>query len=237
MRTITEVPDEETRHRARLHEMRAESRQGAVWLHPRAFEPEFSTSRGRDSVRRISTDHMELERFRVPGRRVVATATASEVVPGVWTTGEIPRITDYEDVGGAFFLDGATRYPDPLVDDQAVFFDTEDGLVVVLGCAHAGVVNTLLHVSRTCRSRRVHAVLGGMHLGNASEMRVRRTIDALREMRVALVVPLHCSGFVARCAFSTAFGAGCEYAACGSGWRFASVPGIRANRPVRSTAP
>jgi metal-dependent hydrolase (beta-lactamase superfamily II) len=76
-----------------------------------------------------------------------------------------------------------------------------------------------------------------MHLGSASEMRVRRTIDALREMRVALVVPLHCSGFVARCAFSTAFGAGCEDAACGSGWRFASVLGSRANRLEMGTAP
>ena len=73
-------------------------------------------------------------------------------------------------------------------------FDTGDGLVVLLGCAHAGVVNTLRYVRRLAPDRPIHAVLGGMHLLNASPERITRTVEALRELGVQRLGPAHCTG-------------------------------------------
>ena len=61
----------------------------------------------------------------------------SEIIPGIFTTGEIPRNTDYEDTGGDFFLDTACSKPDLIPDDQALYFETLQGIVVILGCAHS----------------------------------------------------------------------------------------------------
>jgi len=80
---------------------------------------------------------------------------------GIFVTGEIPRQNDFEDTGGRFFLDAACTQADPLTDDQALFFDAADGLVVLLGCGHAGVVNTLEYVRHLTGGRPIHMIAGG----------------------------------------------------------------------------
>lgn len=121
----------------------------------------------------------------------------TEVGEGVSVTGPIPRTTDFEDTGGCFFRDAACQHPDHLTDDQAAFIETPSGVVVVLGCAHAGVVNTLQYVKTLVGPRSIHAVVGGMHLGSATEERLDRTVAALREADAPLLYPLHCTGFKA----------------------------------------
>jgi 7,8-dihydropterin-6-yl-methyl-4-(beta-D-ribofuranosyl)aminobenzene 5'-phosphate synthase len=121
----------------------------------------------------------------------------SDIVPGVWVTGEIPRITNFEEVGGPFYLDRACTQPDPLADDQALYVESAKGIVVLLGCAHAGVVNTLEYVSRITGRKRIYAVLGGMHLLRASRRRIEATGDALERFKVRVIAPGHCTGAAA----------------------------------------
>ncbi|NLE58833.1 MAG: MBL fold metallo-hydrolase [Planctomycetes bacterium] len=116
---------------------------------------------------------------------------------GVWLTGEIPRENDYEDTGGAFYLDEACTEPDPVIDDQAMFFETAKGLVVLLGCAHAGVINTLKHIQAATGQAHIHAVLGGMHLLAAGERRMTETVKQLSSMNIERVGLSHCTGFAA----------------------------------------
>lgn len=187
-----------------------------VYLHPRAIEPKFSASGGA-GVRRISVSFVEQERFRQPGRKVVVTAEPQEVAPGLWTTGEIPRTNDFEDPGGAFYLDPAAKVPDPLLDDQAVFFRSEDGVVVLLGCAHAGVVNTLVHVTRLTGGQPIHTVIGGMHLLHASPRRMEETMAALRRFDVQRLAPLHCTGDAPICRIRGEFPD--RFVSCGAGSR------------------
>jgi 7,8-dihydropterin-6-yl-methyl-4-(beta-D-ribofuranosyl)aminobenzene 5'-phosphate synthase len=75
-----------------------------------------------------------------------------------------------------------------------MWFETPQGLVVLLGCAHAGVVNTLDYVSRLAGKTTIHGVLGGMHLLRAKAPRLEATLAALRRHEVARVAPAHCTG-------------------------------------------
>ena len=135
---------------------------------------------------------------------------------GLHVTGPIPRITTFEDVGGPFFLDAAGAQPDPLVDDQALFFTVPEGVVVLLGCADAGVINTLHYIHKLTRGAPVHAVIGGMHLLNAPAARLAATIAALREFGVRCVAPCHCTGGAATDLLRSHFPGPCQDFGVGS---------------------
>lgn len=199
----------------------AAARTAALYLHPRAVQHKY-TGRDADSLRRISVPFVETEEFLHDERKVCATRSPSEVVPGIWTTGEIPRRHDFEDTGGPFFLDPALSQPDPLLDDQALFVDTADGIVVVLGCSHAGVVNTLDHVAQLTGCRSIHAVFGGMHLLNAGPERIDATIAALRRYGVRQLGPAHCTGWRVLARLQQEFPA--ESRQCAAGLRFTWAP-------------
>jgi len=109
----------------------------------------------------------------------------------------VPRRNDFETTGGAFFRDEACRQPDELVDDQAAFLESPSGTVVILGCAHAGIVNTLRYVRELAPGRPIHTVIGGTHLAAAGPERMDRTVEALKELDVRRIWPLHCTGFAA----------------------------------------
>jgi 7,8-dihydropterin-6-yl-methyl-4-(beta-D-ribofuranosyl)aminobenzene 5'-phosphate synthase len=183
-------------------------------LHPAATAAKFSAS-NEGIVRFIGMPDDAQEVIRT-GAGTLWTQGLTEVMPGLFATGEIPRLTDYEDVGGRFFLDAEARQPDPLLDDQALFIESRDGLVVLFGCAHAGVVNTLLHIERSTGGRRIHAILGGMHLLNASPERLEKTLAALAERDIRLLVPAHCTGWPATSALWSGFGRRCSAAGVGS---------------------
>lgn len=130
----------------------------------------------------------------VPRTNLRWATEATEIAAGIGVTGPIPRHTSYEDTGGPFFLDPAGTLPDPIDDDMALWIETSRGLVVVVGCSHAGVVNTLNHVRDLTGGSRIHTVLGGFHLLNASRDRVDQTIRALASLGLERLVPCHCTG-------------------------------------------
>jgi len=153
------------------------------------------------------------------GPKVTWTEGPTKVVPGVWVTGAIPRRTAFEDVGGDFYTDEACAQPDAVPDDQAVFLRTERGLVVLCGCAHAGLVNTLDFVTDLAGEDSVYAVIGGLHLGRASPERLERTAEAVERYGVQVLAPAHCTGETAARFFAKRFVDTCV--GCGAGTWFA----------------
>jgi 7,8-dihydropterin-6-yl-methyl-4-(beta-D-ribofuranosyl)aminobenzene 5'-phosphate synthase len=145
-----------------------------------------------------------------------------EIAPGVGVTGVISRLTDYEDTGGPFFFDAAGKHPDPIDDDLALWMRTEKGLVVVVGCSHAGLVNTLKTAVRLSGTSRIHAVIGGLHLLEASWTRIARTARALRAFSPDTIVPCHCTGERALDSLRNAFGARVAPGMAGSTYTFSS---------------
>ncbi len=172
-----------------------------VLAHPAALEAKYK--RGPDGcTRAIGLPDQLAERCARLAACLVATRTPTQVGPGLWLTGEVPRVTDFEQDDSAFRLDAAGQKHDPLADDQALVVRCAAGLVVVLGCAHAGVINTLRFVQTLHPGVPLTAVLGGMHLYGAPEQRVAKTISELAALGVGRVIPAHCTGRRALAAFA-----------------------------------
>ncbi|MBN1675174.1 MAG: MBL fold metallo-hydrolase [Kiritimatiellae bacterium] len=128
---------------------------------------------------------------------VTFTEQPMDVGGALRVTGPVPRLTDFEDTGGPFFVDSSCRRPDELTDDQAAFFETAEGTVVILGCAHAGIINTLRYVRQLVPRQPIHTVVGGTHLTTADEARMDATVAALRQMEIGRLMPVHCTGSAA----------------------------------------
>jgi len=165
-----------------------------VYLHPQALTVKFACRDGQSQQIGMEPDMAEILKQRIADGLGAYTNGPVEILPGVWATGPIPRRSTLEDVGGPFFLDWEGTRPDRLLDDQALVLATGKGLVVVLGCAHAGVVNTLDYLAELFPGQAIHMVLGGMHLIRASQQRITQTIEAFRRHGVQRIGPAHCTG-------------------------------------------
>jgi 7,8-dihydropterin-6-yl-methyl-4-(beta-D-ribofuranosyl)aminobenzene 5'-phosphate synthase len=166
-----------------------------VHAHPAALEPKYAFGPGTASrdigmpqrVKDLVLSRADLRPVQGP----------VEIGGGLFLTGPVPRRTGYEDTGGPFFADEACCTPDDMPDDQAAFLHTNQGVYVVLGCAHAGVINTLAYIRELTGKAPIRAVMGGMHLVAAGRQRMDRTVDALRELDIEGLHPAHCTGAAA----------------------------------------
>jgi 7,8-dihydropterin-6-yl-methyl-4-(beta-D-ribofuranosyl)aminobenzene 5'-phosphate synthase len=130
-----------------------------------------------------------------------------EVLPGLWTTGEIGERPEPEGRSTRHYVpDGDGWQPDPYRDDMSLVMETQAGLVVICGCCHAGLLNTLAHVRRTFQ-RPIIAVLGGTHLVNAEEAYLQHVIEIISDTYGPIRFYLnHCTGPQAYVALASAFG-------------------------------
>ena len=115
--------------------------------------------------------------------------------------------TSYEEIDPDIFVKReGSLYPDPLADDLSLVIDTEQGLIVILGCAHRGVINTLHHAQKLTGQKLIHTVIGGVHLFRASEKQLELTVRALKEMEIKKLGVSHCAGFYASARLAREFG-------------------------------
>jgi 7,8-dihydropterin-6-yl-methyl-4-(beta-D-ribofuranosyl)aminobenzene 5'-phosphate synthase len=192
-------------------------RQAAVYAHPAAIEAKFSRRDDKTAAIGIPDSARELIARMDNSGKVVWTKMPTEIAEGLFVTGEIPRITNFEEISGGFFVDRDCREADTFVDDQALFFDSESGLIVLLGCAHRGVANTLHYVAKLSGKEGIYAVIGGMHLSGTSAERIEHTITVFRQYNVQKIVPAHCTGDNAVEEFEKAFSDRCLR--CSAGMR------------------
>lgn len=165
-----------------------------VYYHPDAMITRFSLHFGKP-VKEISMPSACRNAFlRHPSELRRPVTGARRIASGIGITGEIPRLTPFEDTGGPFFLDSAGSEPDRIRDDQALWLETPSGLVIVLGCCHSGLINTVEYIRKTSRIQQVRGIVGGMHLLRASEERLAATAEKLREWAPEFVIPCHCTG-------------------------------------------
>ncbi|NYT01180.1 MAG: MBL fold metallo-hydrolase [Methanosarcinales archaeon] len=167
-----------------------------VFCHPQAFSPRYALQEGRPQ--RPIGPSWRREEMEARGVRFELSREARRLGPGIWLTGEIPRLADFEtpekklvcDQGGQ----GQGLAVDLVPDDQALVLETDRGLVILLGCAHSGVVNTIRHARQITGTWEVRAIVGGTHLGGADEARIKETVRCLKECNLKILAPCHCTG-------------------------------------------
>jgi 7,8-dihydropterin-6-yl-methyl-4-(beta-D-ribofuranosyl)aminobenzene 5'-phosphate synthase len=166
-----------------------------VYGHPAIFKPRY---RVKDTAEcypiGIPASREELE---TAGAVFDLSNEFRAIAPGVFLTGEVPRVTDFEIGDQGLYGDCNGHESDHTVDDQSLLLETEKGLVLLLGCCHAGLINTLEHIARMTGRRDVYAVIGGTHLGFCGQEQLTSTITALRDMGIKKLAASHCTGFTA----------------------------------------
>ena len=165
-----------------------------IVAHREITRPVYSTRRG---LRYIGLDPRPLKEL--PPARLTLIEEPVEIYPGVMVTGTIPRVTDFErpEEGVAVLHDGKL-VPDPEWDDMALVFDMgQQGIVIVTGCSHAGVVNTVLHSQDITHNPRIQGLVGGFHLVDLDEDVRVKTVNALTDFSIDHIWSGHCTGWEA----------------------------------------
>ena len=120
-----------------------------------------------------------------------------EIAKGQFLTGEVPRKTAYEHGDAGQFCDDAGCSADEVPDDQSLVIVSDRGLVLLLGCCHGGIINTIEHAREKTGVEDVYALIGGTHLGFSDQARLDETVRALRGYRISKLCVSHCTGFAA----------------------------------------
>jgi len=164
-----------------------------IVAHPDVWAPKYSQRRNRPE--RFIGLPFQLQELQSLGARFVLSKEPVELCPGVQTTGEIPMTTDFEGIDAGLVLRTANGYePDPLLDDLALIAKASAGLVIILGCAHRGMINTLRRARELHPGEKIDLVVGGAHLKDASDEQIWQTVSSLNEMGVARLAVSHCTG-------------------------------------------
>lgn len=179
-----------------------------VIAHPDVWAARYNRYPGQvDRFTGIPFQRKELEGF---GAAFNLTTRSVKISENTMTSGEIPMVTNFEEVyssGPIRLIERDTGLePDRYLDDQAVIITTEQGLVVITGCAHRGIINTLYHAQQITGVEAIHALIGGGHLVDASEERLWLTIGALKELNVQKLGLCHCTGLPAITLMAHEFG-------------------------------
>jgi 7,8-dihydropterin-6-yl-methyl-4-(beta-D-ribofuranosyl)aminobenzene 5'-phosphate synthase len=121
-----------------------------------------------------------------------------ELAPGVWLTGPVPRVHPERNWSGKARVQSPQGLvEDTLPEDQSLVIDTELGLVLISGCGHAGIINTLELAQKQVRKAPVHAAIGGFHLLSADEKTLAWTGRKLKDMKLGHLLGAHCTGIEA----------------------------------------
>lgn len=165
--------------------------------HPHVFRERW----GIDKAGKKHGPHIVPRRvWEAAGARLTLSETPSQLGPGCWTTGAIPRLSS-ESAGiptNLAYRQGSEFIPDYLEDDQAIVINVKGkGLIVLSGCAHSGIVNTTNYAREISGVDKVWGVLGGFHLGRANADDIQYAIDEIKKLNPEIVVPMHCTGFEA----------------------------------------
>lgn len=178
-----------------------------VHAHPDIFLERFAVSkiRGKQTLRAIHNpvSAAKLRRF---GAKLVFNTEFTQVDHTLYLTGEIPRKTVFEMPDARLVIKKNGKLVlDPLKDDQSAVLKTRKGLVVIFGCAHAGMINTLEHIREHLPNEKIHMIIGGTHLGFLSDEQVAESIDCLKLCAVEKIGVSHCTGGKAALALMNAF--------------------------------
>lgn len=169
-----------------------------VIAHPDIFRTHFISDPYLRSIGIMDGDRRE--DIESSGGILYLAGNTLEIMPGLISTGEVERITDFEEVGMSLFtIENGQVKGDLMKDDISVVANVMGkGLVIVTGCSHAGIVNIIQQSIKLTGTKKIHGIIGGFHLIEASEERIQKTALALKKFNPDWVYAGHCTGFRAQ---------------------------------------
>jgi len=182
-------------HTGGLKDLLFETGGARITAHPHIFQAKYAQRNGQIRYIGIPFSREAIEGWGGDFRLCEA---AVEVAPGITTTGVVPRITPFEGGDKDFLVKTDNGFEeDDLLDDLSVIIDTPQGNVVIMGCAHAGLINTLSHVKEQMGSNSFCWIIGGTHLGFYGPERLEAVIQELRSFSIGNMGVSHCTGLYA----------------------------------------
>lgn len=190
-------------HTGGLEEIARRTDDANVFAHPNIFDEKYVKRDEKYVPIGIPFDVGELK----DGFKFHLKEEGTEIIKGVSTTGQVPRITTFEYVPKRFYIKKDDKYiSDGILDDLALILSTQNGIMVILGCTHSGIVNTLSHIREITGKKDILGLIGGVHLWSAKEEQLQKTAKALKGFNLRLIGLSHCSGLNAFLYFSRVFG-------------------------------
>lgn len=189
-----------------LHVLKNTDERCKLFVHPKAYgRKRFVRQKDGTYVGPWDMDTKVSDQF---GSRIEPRIDPSDLGFGVYVSGEIEKKTDFEPgMLNAFVeIDGELVH-DEIPDDQSIFIELEGkGIVVLTGCCHAGVVNTLTYAQKMFPEQPVYALIGGLHLNSAEDEQMQKTIEYLSQLQIRYISALHCTGYYAQRILMQEFG-------------------------------
>ena len=189
-----------------------------VHAHPHVFLDRIAVLKEEDrEIKRFIGIRYKKRYLESLGANFVFNTDFLEVEKGLFLTGEVPRQTTFEKPDPRLFseMDGTTTH-DLFLDDQSLILDTDKGIVLILGCAHSGMINIIHHVINKMGKDKFHAVLGGTHLDFLTSEQLEESIKSLKNMQVEKIGVSHCTGMRAAFRLNQEFGDRFFYGCVGS---------------------
>lgn len=189
-----------------------------VHAHPHVFLDRIAVLKEKDrEIKRFIGIRYKKRYLESLGANFVFNTDFMEVEKGLFLTGEVPRQTAFEKPDPRLFseIDGRTTH-DLFLDDQSLILDTDKGIVLILGCAHSGMINIIHHVMNKMGKEKFHAILGGTHLDFLTPEQLEESINSLKKMEVEKIGVSHCTGMRAAFRLNQEFGDRFFYGCVGS---------------------
>ncbi|MGC8616676.1 MAG: MBL fold metallo-hydrolase [Desulfurella sp.] len=173
-----------------------------IIAHPEIFRKRYS-KKG-DKLRYIGIEDKSF--FEHLGAHFEFSTKPQQVSKNIYTTGFVELKTDFEEVDKDFvFESNGQHIKDDVPDDLSLILDLKEGLFIVFGCAHRGIINIINHCENTF-NKKVIGFIGGTHLGPASKFQKEKTVETLKTMQqLKIIGPSHCTGIAMTCALANEF--------------------------------
>jgi len=196
------------------HILRYSGRQIELFSHPDIFHKKYKWTR------RVKMIHVGIpfgmDDYSGQGAVFRTAKTPLKISPGIYSTGEIPMGSPFESSDKSFVkkTGGFYRFDD-LRDDTGVIIEMQKGLILITGCAHRGLINTIKQAQKVSGKKHLLAVIGGFHLANKNKVYIDKTIAELKNTSLDMIIPAHCTGAEGFCALKQEFGSSCGFGYAG----------------------
>lgn len=190
-----------------MHILKYRDKEIPVYLHPDAFIEKYAytENQGVPDIYAIGWPHTR-EEYEKAGAAFRSAAGITKITDNIYAFSDIKHEPGWKCLDAKLKRkENDALADDPFTDDLSLLLETESGPVVLLGCAHAGIIEILNEMSSETGHKKFHAVIGGTHLGSAPEDYIQKTIGTLKEYRVEVIGASHCTGFKAASALAVTF--------------------------------